>query len=165
MKAAVRAPQSTMRLFAVYAATALLAVAVIGVVLAVTFRAEANRRGLAEARSEATLVARTAVEPLLTEPLTEGLDPGDRLALRPLTARIIARREVLRLRVRDLSGRVVFSDDGTGFGGPIDDEALDAAHGEIVATLTRLNSDANDRGRLGTATVEVYLPLVGGAAG
>jgi diguanylate cyclase (GGDEF)-like protein len=164
MQAAVRAPQSTLRLFAVYAATAFLAVAVIGVVLAITFRAEANRRGLAEARSEATLMARTAVEPLLTEPVSEGLDPGDRVALRRLTARIIARREVLRLRVRDLAGHVVFSDDGTGFGGPVDDEALDAAHGEVVATLTRLNADANDRGSAGTATVEVYLPLVGGDA-
>ncbi len=166
MSAAVRAPQSTLRLFAVYAATALLAVTALGVVLALTFRAEANRRGLAQARSEAVLVARTAVEPLLDGPVGAGLDSPERIALHRLTATIVAQHDVLRLRLRDLSGHVRFSDDGTGFGGTPDDDALDAAHGKLVARLTHLNADSaagGDDSRLGVASVEVYLPLVGGA--
>jgi diguanylate cyclase (GGDEF)-like protein len=154
-----------MRLFAVYAATALLAVVVLGVVLAETFRDEADRRGLAEGRSEARLVAQTAIEPLLEgHPLNERIDAGERTSLRRLTSRIINQDDVLRLRVRDLAGRVVFSADGSGFGGEPDDEALDAARGDEVAHLTRLNSDSNDTGRLGTAAVEVYLPLYAGVA-
>ena len=58
---------------------------------------------------------------------------------------------------------VVFSDDNSGFAGPADDEALDAAHGRVVALLTRVNADSNDTGRIGTSSVEVYVPLTGQA--
>ena len=34
--------------------------------------------------------------------------------------------------------------------------------GSIVALLTRLNSDANDSGKVGPEAVEVYLPLQAG---
>ena len=69
---------------------------------------------------------------------------------------------ILRLRVRDLAGNVVWSDDGSGFGDDPEDEALDAAHGETVARLTHLNADSDDEGPTGVAAVEVYLPLVAG---
>ena len=71
--------------------------------------------------------------------------------------------EVLRLRLRDLQGNVVFSDDGSGFTQRPEDEALDAAQGHVVARLTHLNSDANDTGPIGPLAVEVYVPLVAGA--
>jgi diguanylate cyclase (GGDEF)-like protein len=80
-----------------------------------------------------------------------------------LVKRAVGERHVLRLRVRDLVGRVVFSDDGSGFKAEADDEALDAARGRVVARLTRLNSDINDVGAAGVAAVEVYLPLTAGA--
>jgi hypothetical protein len=53
-------------------------VRVLGAVLAASYRVEARRRGIAEARSAAALVAQTAVEPLLDgHPLSEGLHaPG-----------------------------------------------------------------------------------------
>jgi len=152
------------RLFAIYAAISLVPVLVLGVVLAASLRGEARQRGLAEGQAEATLVARTAVEPLLDgRPLSLGLSTTERGALRRLTTHAIGEQDVLRLRLRDLAGRVVFSDDGSGFGGKPDDEALDAATGEVVAHLTRLNSDANDTGKRGVASVEVYLPLRAGS--
>jgi diguanylate cyclase (GGDEF)-like protein len=154
---------TTARLFAGYAVIGLLPVLVLGVVLANAIRRQADERGLAEGRSEAVLVAQTAVEPELTgRPLARGLVPSERLALRRLVTRAVVARHVLRLRVRDLSGRVVFSDDGSGFGTEADDEALDAARGRVVARLTRLNSDINDVGAAGVAAVEVYLPLTAG---
>jgi diguanylate cyclase (GGDEF)-like protein len=160
---AAGAPRSTVRAFAVYAAIALCAVLVLGVVLAQSLQAEANQRGLAEGRSEAWLVAQTAVEPLLEgRALSNGLDAAERRQLRRLTSSMMQQGDVLRLRLRDLTGRVVFSDDGSGLRAKPDDEALDAAHGEVVAHLTRLNSDVNDRGRVGIQSVEVYLPLSGG---
>jgi len=70
--------------------------------------------------------------------------------------------DILRLRLRDLNGRVVFSDDGSGFDEKPDDEALDAAEGETVAELTHLNADSNDQGPAGPEVVEVYLPLNAG---
>jgi len=152
------------RLFAIYAAISLVPVLVLGVVLAASLRGEARQRGLAEGQAEATLVARTAVEPLLDgRPLSLGLSTTEQGALRRLTTHAIGEQDVLRLRLRDLAGRVVFSDDGSGFGGKPDDEALDAATGEVVAHLTRLNSDANDTGKRGVASVEVYLPLRAGS--
>ena len=45
----------------------------------------------------------------------------------------------------------------------IDDEAVEAAEGEVVARLTRsLNSDANDTGTIGAEVVEVYQQLRAG---
>jgi diguanylate cyclase (GGDEF)-like protein len=151
------------RLFATYAVISLVPVLVLGLVLAVSLRSEARKRGLAEGRSEATLVARTAVEPLLDgRPLSRGLSIGEAAGLRRLVARAVGGRELLRLRVRDLAGQVVFSDDGSGFRTAPEDEARIAAHGLVVARLTRLNTDSNDLGHTGVASVEIYLPLMAG---
>ncbi len=151
------------RLFATYAAISLIPMLILGVVLVKSLRGEAMDRGLAEGRAEAVLVARTAVEPLLTgRALGGGLTAGERTGLRRLTTAAIAEGDLLRLRLRDLAGTVVFSDDGSGYGDHAEDEALDAAAGRIVAHLTRVNSDANDTGRRGVESVEIYVPLQAG---
>jgi diguanylate cyclase (GGDEF)-like protein len=151
------------RLFAIYAGITLVPVLVLGIVLAASFSAQTRRQGLSEGRSEATLVARTAVEPLLDgRALSFGLSRSEQVGLRRLTNHAIGEGYLLRLRVRDLAGRVQFSDDGSGLGGRPDDEALDAAQGEIVVERTRLNADANDSGKHGVDSVEIYLPLRAG---
>jgi diguanylate cyclase (GGDEF)-like protein len=151
-------------LFGKYAAISLVPVVALGAVLAVTYRGEARRRGRAEARSEALLVARTAVEPILDgRPLDAGLTDAETNALQRLVTRSVGGNSVLRLRLRDLDGRVIFSDDGSGAESVADDEAIDAAHGEDVVSLTHLNADSNDSGPTGTAAVEVYLPLAAGS--
>ena len=151
------------RRFAIYAAISLVPVLILGVVLAGSLRGEARQRGMAEGQSEAVLVARTAVEPLLDgRPLRRGLSTSEQAALRRLTSRAIGGRDLLRLRLRDLQGRVVFPDYVSGFGYRPGGETLRAARGEILTQLTRLNSDANDTGRTGVASVEVYLPLRAG---
>jgi diguanylate cyclase (GGDEF)-like protein len=163
MRALVHAPRSMPRVFALYAAISLVPVLVLGIVLAASFRHDATQRGIAEGRSEATLVAQTAVEPLLAgHSLSGGLNRSERNGLSRLAQKAVDRRDVLRLRIRSLSGRVVFSGDGSGLTDKPDDEALDAARGEVVAHLTRLNSDANDSGQTGVRAVEVYLPLTVG---
>ena len=141
----------------------LIPVLVLGVVLAGNYRSLARERGVAEGRSEALVVAQTAVEPILDgRPLSNGLSATELRDLRRLVKRSFAAHNILRLRLRDLAGNVVFSDDGSGFKQAPDDEALDAARGSIVARLTRLNSDANDSGKMGPEAVEVYLPLQAG---
>jgi diguanylate cyclase (GGDEF)-like protein len=157
------APGRPGRTFATYAAITLIPIVILGVVLAADYRSVARQRGIAEGRSEAILVAQSAVEPILSgRPLSAGLTTSERADLRRLVERAVAQHDVLRFRLRDLAGNVVFSDDGSGFYEKPEDEALSAAHGAIVARLTRLNSDANDKGRLGPESVEVYLPLKAG---
>jgi diguanylate cyclase len=163
MKGAVKAPRSPTRMFGLYAAITLIPVVLLGIVLANSFRGAADRRGLAEGVSEAKLVARTGVEPLLEgHQLADGVTSGERERLGRLTATAVAQGDLLRLRVRDLSGRIVYSDDGSGRGETADDEALAAAAGHVVARLTHLNADAHAGGDSGVESVEVYQPLTAG---
>jgi diguanylate cyclase (GGDEF)-like protein len=154
------------RLFVVYALVTSIPVIGLGVVLAGTFRKEANRRGLAEGRAEATLIGQTTVGPELDgQSLSGGVTAADKADLGRIVSRAVGQGRILRLRVRDLAGNVVWSDDGSGFGEQPEDEALDAARGETVARLTHLNADSDDEGPTGVAAVEVYLPLVAGDLG
>jgi hypothetical protein len=133
-------------------------VLVLGLELAVSLRGEAKRRGLAEGRSEAALIAHSAIEPALDGSPIEGRGLSVRQIhdLRRVATTVIHGGDVLRLRIRNLDGDVVFSPDGSGLGANDgDDEALEAAHGEVVSTLTHLNADSDDTGDAGPATVEL----------
>jgi diguanylate cyclase len=154
------------RLLATYALVTAIPVVLLGVTLGASYRSEAQQRGVAEGRSEAVLVAETAVEPLLSgRPLAQGVTPSEKADLTRLVQRAVRSKDVLRLRLRDLAGNVVFSDDGTGFKQRPDDEAIEAAQGETVAELTHLNGDADDTGPIGPQAVEVYQPLYAGPSG
>jgi diguanylate cyclase (GGDEF)-like protein len=156
-------------LFATFALVMLAAVIVIGLVLGLTFRSDASQRGLSEGRAEALLIAETAVGPELNgRPLSEGLSANEVKDMNRLVATSIKNRQVLRLRLRDLAGAVVFSSEKGDSHEPLghdDDEEVDeAASGTVVARLTTLNAD-NETGPRGPAAVEVYLPLVAGLSG
>ncbi len=156
----MRSSHPMVRLFAVYAAISLIPVLILGTVLALNYRAEAARRGVAEGASEAHLLAQSAVQPVLgSHPLSQGLTDNEQVQMRLLAAAAISNGNVLRLRLRDTTGRIVFSDDGSGFGAAPEDEALDAAQGATVAKVTAVNSDSDDDGPRGASSVEVYLPL------
>ena len=156
---------STTALFIAFAAITLVPVLLLGLTLSASYRSEANRRGLAQGGSEALLMAQTAVEPLLNgRPLAKGLSPIETTAMHRLVHTAIGSGDVLRLRLRDQSGTVVFSDDGSGFHQRPEDEALDAARGTEVMRVTRFNSDSVDTGKVGPTSVEVYLPLHAGDA-
>jgi diguanylate cyclase (GGDEF)-like protein len=75
---------------------------------------------------------------------------------------------VLRLRLRDLAGDIVFSSEKDGLHESLRsadlDEVHDAASGTVVANLTTLDAD-NASGPRGPAAVEVYLPLIAGLSG
>jgi diguanylate cyclase (GGDEF)-like protein len=135
----------------------------LGAIMAYSYARQARQTGLSRGRGEAALVAETAVEPILTgTSLNDGVTAAEDADLTRLAARAVTDGSVLRLRVRSLAGLVVFSDDGSGFGDKPEDEAIDAAHGHVVARLTRLNGDSDDSGAAGVAAVEVYLPLNAG---
>ena len=160
------AQRTTARLFAKYAVICLVPVLILGAVLAASLASEARQRGLSEGRREALLVAQTAVQPLLEpQPITANLSADERTGLRRLVAAAVHNKKILRLRVRDLAGQVVFSDDGSGFRGKPEDDALTAAGGVVVVRLTHLNADSNDTGASGLTAVEVYQPLYAGGSG
>ena len=161
-----RAPHGTARLFAKYAVICLVPVLILGVVLAASLAGEARQRGLSEGRREALLVAQTAVQPLLERrPITANFTAGETADLRQLVTAAVRNKKILRLRVRDLAGQVVFSDDGSGLRSKPEGEALTAARGGIVVLLTHLNADSNDTGATGEAAVEVYQPLYADGSG
>ena len=164
VKPSAPSAHSLARLFVTYAAITAIPVVLLGVVLGVSYRHEATARGISEGRSEAALVAATAVEPILDgRPLSQGLSADEMAALNRLVKRAVGDHNVLRIRLQDLAGHVVYSDDGSGFGGEPDDKAVDAGRGEVTADLTHLNADSDDAGRpLGPRAVEVYLPLTAG---
>jgi EAL domain-containing protein (putative c-di-GMP-specific phosphodiesterase class I)/GGDEF domain-containing protein len=155
-------PRSGLRLFATHAAVSAVPVLLLGMALAFTYRTEARDRGLAQGTSKALLLAQAGIEPLLDgRPLSEPLTSQEDTNLHKLVNLTSNEGQVLRLRLRDLSGSVVFSDDGSGFAGAPDDEALDAAKGETVALVTNLNTDTDDSGPKGVPAVEVYVPIKG----
>src|SRR2546423_564266 len=107
---------SATRLLAVYVAVTLVPVIALGFVLIHGYRSEARARGLTEARSEAAVLAGAVVEPQLDgRSLNDGLAADDASDLHRVSSNLIAKNQVLRLRLHDTSGRVVFSNDNSGF--------------------------------------------------
>jgi diguanylate cyclase (GGDEF)-like protein len=163
MKLQNAAPRSASRLFATYAIASLVPVLLLGFVLAGSYRRDANARGLSEGRTEAGLLARTAVAPLLTNrDLRSNLTPAETTALRRMSTEAISAGQIVRLRIRDLDGTVVFATDNAGLHDPADDGALDAAHGQVSAEITHLDADDNPTGPQGERVAEVYWPLSAG---
>jgi diguanylate cyclase (GGDEF)-like protein len=140
-------------------------VVVLGVVLATEIRDQAASSALRAGRTEATLLAQTSVEPVLDgESLTNGISPTNQQTVIWFVVRALGEQHIPRLRIRNLSGQVVFSNDGSGVLDRPDEEVFDAIRGRISARLTRLNTDAGDSGPAGPKVIEVYVPLtqVGG---
>ena len=166
MARSATATRSATRLFLVYAAVSAVPVLLLGLVLASSYHSEADRRGLDEGRSQAAVIASTAIEPLLTSAdLRGGIDPATLGRIDTVADRAVAAGVVMRLRIRDLNGNVVYSQDGSGMTETPEGDALEAAEGHVHAEITHLNADANDSGPLGAQVVEVYQPLSGGSAG
>jgi len=161
--------ESAVKLFVIFAVIMLVPVVLLGLVLAANYRQEADRRGLAQGQAEASLMAQTAVEPILDgRPLSQGLSLSETADMQRLVRTSVRTGAVLRLRIRDLAGNVIYSDDGSGLHkqggeGGNDAEALDAARGTAVDQLTPLNGDSADSGPIGQESVEVYLPLSAGS--
>ena len=80
-----------------------------------------------------------------------------------LVKRAVGNHDVLRIRLRDLPGHVVFSDDGSGFREKPETRRSPTRPGRRHRRLTHLNADANDTGAVGPQAVEVYVPLIAGS--
>src|SRR3954451_17329853 len=150
------------RLLVTYLVASFVPVLLLMLAVPAALRLGAQSRGLEEARSQAALIGRTAVEPNLSDaPLTGGLSAEEDADLQRLSDQAVRDGHVVRLRVRNLSGAVVFADDGD-VSATADDEVEDALNGEVVSRLTRLNADEGETAPAGDRVVEIYRPLVEG---
>jgi diguanylate cyclase (GGDEF)-like protein len=149
-----------MRLFVTFAALSLLPVIALGGLLAFQYRHEVRQRGIGEGRSQAEVIARVLGESQLEgRSLQSGLTADETRRLTDFTRSELRSGSILRLRLRGPDGRVVFSHDGSGLGGPPDEDALEALDDGSVAEIGRLNADPGDVGPTSERVVEVYTAL------
>ena len=161
-------PFNGLRLFGAYALASALPIALLGVGLSQQYRSQMDKRALDQAASEAEAIANAGIEPVLGgHDLRSGLTAQDRSELSETTAPLLQSGTVLRLRLRDTTGVVVFDaahPNAAPHGDP-DNEVQEAADGHVVRLLTRLNADEVDaNSAIGARAVEAYLPIhVGGS--
>ncbi|MBV8949540.1 MAG: diguanylate cyclase, partial [Actinobacteria bacterium] len=157
---------SGLRLFAWYALASAVPVVVLGFGLSSTYTTEMDHRALDQAGAEAGAISAAGIEPTVgSRDLGGALAPSERAQLAKTTAPLLASGSVLRLRLRDRTGTVVF--DAAHPDAPPkadhDDDVATAAAGHTVRRLTRLNRDEVDAARQGGArAVEAYLPVNSG---
>lgn len=160
-----------------YAALSAIPVVALGAVLDRTYRDEAHLQGVARGQEQAAVIEEMAVSPALSgEDLSLGLSDSERARLSVATDLAVYQGSVLRLRLRDFDGRVVFSDDGRSDSAvPVTSLAFREAsvgrtHAEVVTAgstgrsvrvLRPVVTNASGRS---TGVLELYLPYEGIAA-
>src|SRR5689334_10581092 len=153
---------SGLRLFGWYVLASALPIALLGFGLANEYQHQMNKRALDQAASEADAIANAGIEPVLGgRDLAQPLTKSERADLVATTRPLLNSGSVLRLRLRDTTGTVVFdaARPTEGRHGDSDDEVEEAAGGEVVRKLTRLNADQVDgRSQVGARAVEAYIP-------
>jgi diguanylate cyclase (GGDEF)-like protein len=154
---------SGLRLFGWYVLASAIPIALLGLGLASQYQHQMNQRALDQAASEADAIANAGIEPVLAgRSLDQPLTKRERAKLVDATQPLLRSGSVLRLRLRDTDGTVVFdaAKPNQGPHGEPDEEAEEAAGGELVRELTRLNADAVDADdALGARAVEAYIPV------
>jgi diguanylate cyclase len=158
------------RLFLTYAVCSLVPVVALGVVLARANAQDAQERGLSHGRAQAAVVQQMAVAPALHGgDLELGLTAAERDRLQTASDLAIFRGSIMRLRIRDFGGTVLFSDDGGMGPGPGVLSAIDvpmpvdsavfqaAAHGGTESSFV----DGGAEGR----AIRVLQPIIGTASG
>ncbi|GAB4071362.1 hypothetical protein GCM10028777_39280 [Angustibacter speluncae] len=147
------------RLFVTYAVASLVPVLALGAVLTHGHRQDGVLRGLSSASSQAAVIEEMAIAPALSgDDLRDGLSGVEEQRLQDATDLAIFRGSVLRLRLRDFDGAVVFSDDGRVSG------ALPATHPDFQAAALGDARAAVDVGA-DPATIRVLRPLIASSSG
>jgi diguanylate cyclase (GGDEF)-like protein len=126
------------RLFLAYTLASLLPLLILAGALVQDLRHEAVDRALDQGRAQSAVVEEMAIAPALSgADLREGLSLQEREMLQDATDLAVFRGSLVRLRLRDFDGSVVYSDDGT----TVDGAAVgsrsfrDAAGGRLDVTI------------------------------
>jgi two-component system NarL family sensor kinase len=160
-----RGPDPTFaRLFARFAITGLVAMLVIGVFSFVVVRRSATSNVIRQAKELTQLAGRGIAQPVITEGVIRGV-PADLARLdRIVQHRILSGTPIVRVKIWDERGRIVYSDDsrlvGSTFAlGP--DELRVLRDGGVEADASDLNRPENRFYRRFKRLVEVYVGIRG----
>jgi diguanylate cyclase (GGDEF)-like protein len=126
------------RLFLAYTLASLLPLLALAGALVQDLRREAVDRGLEQGRAQSAVVEEMAIAPALSGvDLRKGLSLQEREMLQDATDLAVFRGSLVRLRLRDFDGSVVYSDDGTTVdGASVGGRAFRAAaHGGLDVTI------------------------------
>ena len=151
------------RLFLAYTLASLLPLLALAGALVQDLRREAVQHGLEQGRAQSTVVEEMAIAPALSgADLREGLSLAEREMLQDATDLAVFRGSVVRLRLRDFDGSVVYSDDGTTVdGAAVDSPAFRAAAGRGVLDVTVQPDPVDGTGRV----IRSLQPVVATASG
>lgn len=152
-------PPSPRRAVAVSLAAGLIALSAVGGVLAVVQHRSAVTEAIRDARWLTELQARDVVEPVLTD---AALRPGPaQAALHEVISKRVLSAHVVRVKIWDAEGRIVYSDDadliGRQFALPPDELAALGPGGVPVAEVSDLQEDENREDREFGKLLQVYL--------
>jgi diguanylate cyclase (GGDEF)-like protein len=153
-----------MRRFVAYAAAVLVPVLALGGLIAQAVTNEADEAAIRDAIANVRSVAKLAVESQVQDhPLSEGLSDAEREQITRLATPLLESGSVLRFRLRDITGNIVFdasTPEAVDYPNDPDDEVVQAIAEGYVAFKTRLGSDDADGGLSGgVEAIEVYLPV------
>ena len=154
--------RSGSRLFAIYSVVILLPVGTLGLVLLSGVRDDAAKQGQDQGKAQAAVIAEMAIAPALDDAdLSQGITAGQRDSLAKATDLALYHGSVLRMRLRNFNGQVIFSDDGSTSGGvPVTDPAFASASlGTSAATLIK------DAVAPGGQIIQVLQPVFARASG
>jgi signal transduction histidine kinase len=152
------------RLFARFALTGLAAMIVIGAIAFVVVRQSATSGAIRQAKELTQLAGRGIAEPMITEGVVRGV-PTDLARLdRVIRQRVLHGTPIVRVKIWDQRGRIVYSDAprliGSSF--PLGADELRALHnGGIEAHASDLNRPENRFDRRFKRLVEVYVGIRG----
>jgi signal transduction histidine kinase len=142
---------------------ALLPVVALGVVLAHVLNADVQQRYLESARSSASLITQVGVQPLLNaQELAGGLAPAEVAQVDEKLRGAAVSQEVQRIKVWNLTGTIVYSDNHSLIGKafPIDGDLEAALAGRSSGSVTSGHDPENAGDILNGPLVQVYVPLV-----
>jgi len=154
--------RSGSRLFAIYSVVILVPVGALGLVLICGVRNDAAKQGQDQGKAQAAVIAEMAIAPALDDAdLSHGITAGQRDSLAKATDLALYHGSVLRMRLRNFDGQVIFSDDGSTSGGvPVTDPAFESASvGTSAATLVK------DAAAPGGQIIQVLQPVFARASG
>jgi diguanylate cyclase (GGDEF)-like protein len=139
-----------------------LCLALLGVALGVVLDRQANARALRSARTSAVLLARAAFAPQLDRADLRGAAaPAHLVGLRRAATAAKRGGGLVRIKIWNPQGRVVFSDDTSLIGRryPVEDELRAALGGVVAADVSSLDSQEQEHERRFGHLLEVYAPL------
>jgi diguanylate cyclase (GGDEF)-like protein len=155
-------------LLAAFGAVTLVPIVALGFGLSLLLRHEISSRKLSDVRQSASLVGQSVAAQLSPYELENGFDGADLISIDAIGSRLRA-GGVVRIKIWDTRGRIVYSDDRALIGSrfAVDDDLRSALHGFTHAGVSNLSAPENIGERdLGLGKLyEVYAPLPYGDRG